>query len=196
MNEVLSDAAITKRLQKQIIELEKQLSTAREKYVQKEKEIQWRKERIISDPSGKKADCNRRKTWAAVENGSDGDENRQQNGSAKGRISQLRFEQFGCNIEQTNEEFNSSLSDCIEFQMDDNDLGPTLTARVKDPSMQLRTPKSFRAARRSDLLEPESPSIVTEINKEKRIKNLENEIDELQQFQNMEYVTAIQTASK
>lgn len=211
MNEVLSDAVLTKRLKKQIVTLEKELTRNRNEMERQVQELQNCRQKLIRS----KPDKNRRRTWAADVKVANSDTSlvestfEPKNDVPKIDFRELkkkpktRFEDYGYQVEYSDEQFNNFLSASIrfgEFQEDDsNGPGGLLCDRpnVRESTSQLKTPKSFRKTRQSLLSDQQiSPMIATTIDKDKRIRDLENEIEELQQFQKMEIITAKESASK
>lgn len=175
-----------KRMHKQIAGLEKQLTSEREKCRKIETSLFQRKDQIIGGRG--KPSLNRRRTWApTVTQGENGDA-RPQTPLAENLPSGSSV--FGHQIEYTEEQFNSildsSFSSICPAPAVYNVLTPIgRTAAPRTGISLLKTPKSF--LRRPSLVNAAAAaSPVNTYDKDKRIEALEIELEELQQFQNLE----------
>lgn len=203
LNEVCSDAVLSKRYKKQISALEKQLFEERKKLDAREKEIQWRKEKIIH--SNAKATNNRRKTWAATncvneEIGKDCANDTMVIERPRVEPSHPRFETFGHQIEYSDEQFNDIMDESYgDFHNDTTEANGGGTLLNDRPNIRtcmnidvLKTPTSLKTTRKSLLAQQAESPFPTEVDKDRRIKALENELLELQQFIKLEKQTELE----
>lgn len=190
-------------MKKHIGVLEQELAQMKVKLEYKEKEIQVRKQKIIRVEGKDKESNNRRKTWAPTHIK---EETIEINGiesvqSARPR-SDMNFEEYGHQVEYSDEQFNnvmncsfgvSSVDRLGEGDADNGAVGGERPNVRNGSTSLLRTPKVLRHTRKS--LQNQhlmSPLVAQPIDKDKRISDLENEIEELQQFYKIEAVAQLE----
>lgn len=206
VNEVLSEAVISKRMKKQIENLEEQLANERKKLKETERKILDRKKQIIQHNNGEKPEKNRRRTWAPTLDS-------QQVETAKAKKSLNRnldlntiagdtdnehtdFQEFGHQVLYSDEQFNN-IMDCsfgacsITAPKAENRFLVRITDRLNPPKYTslLKTPRSLKNVTSRISRPIDSPTIPKPIDKDQRIQDLEDELMELQQFQQMELWT-------
>lgn len=184
VNEILSDAAISKRLKKQILYLEEQLAMERMRIKQTEQIIVQKKQEVIS--CHKK--INRRRTWcpdyAAPFNLSVCKEETPEDLNNLTEQSKLQstckmLNKFGSNnfINTFNDEEFKNGMECT--------LGQDRLDAIE--SIDLLIPPSLNSSIRSRKSDgPHDISLVNGIDKDMRIKELERELSSLQNFQKFE----------
>lgn len=174
-----------KRMHKQIAGLEKQLSNEREKCKKIETNLYQRKCQIIG---GRGIPLlNRRRTWAPmVTNAENGVEL-----PHSPPIQLLEGSVFGHQIEYTEEQFHSildlSFSSIYPLPSTYNTTTPDVRRHLTTPVSKslLKTPKSFLRRPSLSTATAEASPVIT-YDKVERIKSLETELEELQQFQKLE----------
>lgn len=197
-NEIVSDAVLSRRYKKQTLLLEKQLIAERKRCEEMESLLSMRKH-IIIQPT-RKIISNRRKTWApgGQEDEAVADhesvrplpvppapaENRNQmNERLAAYVHEVEFEGLNGVIDA---------SFIFGEELMGDTTGPTtgVTDRTRSNVSFLKTPRSWKNKRDSSPLPP-SPMAAIPVDKDKRIRLLETELEELQQFIKVEQIVGI-----
>lgn len=183
-------------MKKQISSLEEQLENERKQhleYIEKEKRLNRLKDGILQyrPKSGILVGANRRKTWAADMKASSLDQlvdlqpMRPEFAVTSLENKSFKFSEFGHNIEYSDERFQSFLNASFTVQMPEVSIARPPKARTS----LLKTPKSIRNILNRDRSETPSSALaspVTTVDKDKHIRRLQAELEELQYFQQTE----------
>lgn len=185
INHVVSDALSLKKMKKQIAALEEQLDKERKQhneYIDKEKRLNKLKDGILQyKPAPQTIATNRRRTWAANQM-SDNQSQMVKKNLKNVKASQadnFKFSDFGHQIEYSDEQFKSILD--ASFSTPQFEI---VRPQHPKPSL-LRTPKSIRniwAREKADTSIGQASPITT-VDKDRYIKRLEDELEELNHFQ-------------